>query len=37
MSIKTLQEAIAYATLQHNYVMVAAMQAALDRLTSTTK
>jgi hypothetical protein len=33
MSIKALQEAVAYATLQHNYVMAAALQAALDRLT----
>jgi len=35
MSIKALQEAVAYATLQHNYVMAAALQAALDRLTRT--
>jgi hypothetical protein len=35
MSIKTLQEAIAYALLNKNDVMAAAMQAALDRLTRT--
>jgi len=32
MSIKTLQEAIAYALLNHNEQMAAALQAALDRL-----
>ena len=32
MTIKALQEAVAYATLQHNHVMAAALQAALDRL-----
>jgi hypothetical protein len=37
MSIKALQEAVAYAKLHHNDVMAAAMQAALDRLTRTTK
>jgi len=35
MSIKALQEAVAYATLQHNHVWAAALQAALDRLTRT--
>jgi len=33
MSIKTLQEAIAYAVLNKNEQMAAALQAALDRLT----
>jgi len=33
MTIKALQEAVAYATLQHNHVWAAALQAALDRLT----
>jgi len=33
MSIKTLQEAIAYALLNHNEQMAVALQAALDRLT----
>jgi len=33
MRIKTLQEAIVYAQINHNYVMAAALQAALDRLT----
>ena len=35
MSIKTLQEAIAYAVLNKNEQMAAALQAALDRLTRT--
>jgi len=33
MSIKALQEAVAYALLNKNDVMAAALQAALDRLT----
>jgi len=33
MSIKTLQEAIAYAVLNKNEQMAQALQAALDRLT----
>lgn len=33
MSIKTLQEAIAHALLNHNEQMAQALQAALDRLT----
>jgi len=33
MGIKTLQEAIAYALLNHNAQMAVALQAALDRLT----
>jgi len=33
MSIKTLQEAIAYAVLNKNEQMAVALQAALDRLT----
>jgi len=33
MGIKTLQEAIAYAVLNKNEQMAAALQAALDRLT----
>jgi hypothetical protein len=37
MSVKSLQEAIAYALINKNEQMAAALQAALDRLIRTTK